>query len=121
LHEDKIKRIKNGLILSCVGDPGGRRTSAAAGDAIVDRAVEKILRDEEANPNIVDFWLYGYDERQYNSFAFRLNVACAALALASSNIIRQRQHGIPGSQKPREVVQAHAANHRRARRTSTKR
>ncbi len=37
-------------------------------------AVEKILRDEEANPNIVDFWPYGYDERQYNSPAFRLNV-----------------------------------------------
>jgi aminopeptidase-like protein len=36
--------------------------------------VEKILREEEADPNIVDFWPYGYDERQYNSPAFRLNV-----------------------------------------------
>ena len=74
-NEDKIKRIKNGLILSCVGDPGGPTYKRSqAGDAIVDRAVEKILRDEEANPNIIDFWPYGYDERQYNSPAFRLNV-----------------------------------------------
>ena len=74
-NEEKIKRIKNGLILSCVGDPGGPTYKRSqAGDAIVDRAVEKILRDEEANPNIVDFWPYGYDERQYNSPAFRLNV-----------------------------------------------
>ncbi|MBL8550265.1 MAG: DUF4910 domain-containing protein [Hyphomonadaceae bacterium] len=72
---DRIKNIHQGLILSCVGDAGGPTYKRSQkGDALIDKAVEKVMRDNSKEPNIVDFWPYGYDERQYNSPAFRLNV-----------------------------------------------
>lgn len=72
---EKAKHIKHGLILSCVGDPGGPTyKKSQRGDAMIDRAVEQVFRETEPDPNILDFWPYGYDERQYCSPAFNLPV-----------------------------------------------
>jgi aminopeptidase-like protein len=65
-------RIKHGLVLSCVGDRGSftyKRTRR--GDAAIDRAAAHVLGPEA---NLIDFFPYGYDERQYNSPGYKLDV-----------------------------------------------
>ena len=76
-HEQEAQRIKHGLVLACVGDPGAptfkrsRRSSAE-----IDRAVALVLRDKEVPFSVRDFSPYGYDERQYCSPGFDLPVGC---------------------------------------------
>ncbi|MBS0386440.1 MAG: DUF4910 domain-containing protein, partial [Proteobacteria bacterium] len=73
LNEAVVPRIKHGLVLSCVGDPGPftyKRTRG--GDARIDRIMARLLREKRAS--VVDFFPYGYDERQYNAPGYGLNV-----------------------------------------------
>jgi aminopeptidase-like protein len=68
-------RIRHGLTLVCLGDDRGftyKRT--LDGRAEIDRAVEHVLRDSGAEHYVIDFFPYGYDERQFNSPGFRLPV-----------------------------------------------
>lgn len=70
-------RIRHGLVLSCVGDPGSSTYKRSRrGDALVDRAVEHVLRTSGAPYAVEDFVPYGYDERQYCSPGFDLPVGC---------------------------------------------
>jgi aminopeptidase-like protein len=72
-NPDAAKRIKHGLVMSCIGDRGGftyKRTRR--GDARIDRVMTRALEGRAAN--IIDFFPYGYDERQYNSPGFDLDV-----------------------------------------------
>jgi len=73
------QRIKHGLTLTCLGDAHPftyKRT--VAGDADIDRAAAHVLRhapgQTDAPHQTIDFFPYGYDERQYNSPGFRLAV-----------------------------------------------
>jgi aminopeptidase-like protein len=74
-HRDVVPRIRAGLTLMCVGSAHPftyKRT--LAGDAEIDRAAEAVLRDRGAGDPLIDFFPYGYDERQYNSPGFRAPV-----------------------------------------------
>jgi len=74
-HRDVVPRIRAGLTLMCVGSAHPftyKRT--LAGDAEIDRAAEAVLRDRGAGDPVIDFFPYGYDERQYNSPGFRAPV-----------------------------------------------
>jgi aminopeptidase-like protein len=74
-NREAARRIRHGLVLSCVGDAGGptyKRTWR--GNAAIDSAMEHVLRHGFAETNVIDFFPYGYDERQYNSPAFRMDV-----------------------------------------------
>lgn len=75
LNEACTGRIRHGLILACVGDPG-RFTykKSRRGMADIDRAVVQVLRDRGCAHTIREFSPYGYDERQYCSPAFNLPV-----------------------------------------------
>jgi aminopeptidase-like protein len=77
LNESVIPRIRHGLVLSCVGDPG-RFTykRSRRGTAEIDRAVEHVLRSAGGEFNVLDFSPYGYDERQYCSPGINLPVGC---------------------------------------------
>ena len=67
--------IKHGLVISCVGDGGGPTYKRSRrGEAPIDRAMSHILRHHWANPSVIDFSPYGYDERQFCSPAFNLPV-----------------------------------------------
>jgi aminopeptidase-like protein len=69
-------RIKHGLTLTCLGDSHPftlKRTFA--GNSEIDRAVSSVLRSSGLPHQSIDFFPYGYDERQYNSPGFRLPVA----------------------------------------------
>jgi len=74
-NEDKIERIKYGLVISMVGDSGGPTYKRSRrGNAKIDRAVVHVLRHSGLTPTIINFFPYGYDERQYCSPGFNLPV-----------------------------------------------
>jgi len=76
-NESRVDRVKAGLVLACVGDPG-RLTykRSRRGDAEVDRAVAHVLATRGGPYEITDFSPYGYDERQFCSPGFDLPVGC---------------------------------------------
>lgn len=76
-NEDKVGRIRHGLVVTCVGD-GGRFTykKSRRGDAEIDRAVEIVLKHAGVPYLVEEFFPYGYDERQYCSPGFNLPVGC---------------------------------------------
>jgi len=77
LNEAILPRIKHGLVLSCLGDPGKfTYKRSRRGDVEIDRAVEYMLTHSESEFNILDFAPYGYDERQYCSPGINLPVGC---------------------------------------------
>jgi aminopeptidase-like protein len=76
-NEDRLDRIRHGLVLACVGDPGGfTYKRSRRGDAEIDRVVAHVLARSGRAHRIVDFTPYGYDERQYCSPGFDLPVGC---------------------------------------------
>ncbi|MGH9970458.1 MAG: DUF4910 domain-containing protein [Pyrinomonadaceae bacterium] len=77
LNEPLVPRVKQGLVLSCVGDPG-RFTykRSRRGNAEIDRVVEFVLRNTGHDFELLDFTPYGYDERQYCSPGINLPVGC---------------------------------------------
>lgn len=77
LNQDRVHRIRHGLVAACLGDPG-RMTykKTRRGDAEIDRAVAHVLQHSGQDHEIMDFFPYGYDERQYGSPGFNLPVGC---------------------------------------------
>ncbi|HET9986327.1 MAG TPA: DUF4910 domain-containing protein [Longimicrobiales bacterium] len=76
-NEDVVARIRHGLVLSCVGDPGPPTYKRSRrGNAVVDRAVRHVLEHSGERFQLLDFVPYGYDERQYCSPGFDLPVGC---------------------------------------------
>jgi aminopeptidase-like protein len=77
LNEDRTRKIRHGLVLTCVGDRGGLTyKKSRQGDAEIDRAAAHVLRHSGEHHEIQEFSPYGYDERQYCSPAFNLAVGC---------------------------------------------
>jgi aminopeptidase-like protein len=74
-NEARSRSIKHGLVVSMLGDGGGPTyKKSRRGDAVIDRAMEHVLRHSGMAPFIEDFSPYGYDERQYCSPGFNLPV-----------------------------------------------
>jgi aminopeptidase-like protein len=74
-NEANAGRIKHGLTVSCVGDGGGPTyKKSRRGNALIDRAMAHVLKHAAHEPNILEFFPYGYDERQYCSPGFNLPV-----------------------------------------------
>ena len=74
-NRDRTARIQAGLTLTCLGDAHPftyKRT--VAGDADVDRAAAHVLARCGTAHQLIDFFPYGYDERQFGSPGFRLPV-----------------------------------------------
>lgn len=76
-NESRVSRIRNGLVLACVGDAGSiTYKRSRRGNAEIDRAAAQVLRDSGAEHKLTDFSPYGYDERQFCSPGFDLAVGC---------------------------------------------
>jgi aminopeptidase-like protein len=74
-NEQNAQRIKHGLVISMVGDGGGPTyKKTRRGNATIDRAMIHVLRHSGLTPTVLDFFPYGYDERQYCSPGFNLPV-----------------------------------------------
>ncbi len=76
-NEGAVARIRHGLVLTCVGDPGGfHYKRSRRGDATIDRAVVRVCADRNLPLTLLPFVPWGYDERQYCSPGFNLSVGC---------------------------------------------
>ena len=68
-------RIRHGLVLTCLGDPGAfTYKKTRLGGALIDRVATHVLNHSGVPHSVEDFIPYGYDERQYNSPGFKLPV-----------------------------------------------
>lgn len=75
LNEEKISRIRHGLVLTGLGDSGKLHyKKSRRGDADIDRAAEHVLRHAPHEYHVLDFSPYGYDERQFCSPGINLPV-----------------------------------------------
>jgi len=77
LNEPKVSKIKHGLVVACIGDSGKftyKKTRQQ--DAEIDNIAAHVLKDSGNDFEIIDFFPYGYDERQYCSPGFDLPVGC---------------------------------------------
>jgi aminopeptidase-like protein len=76
-NEDKLSRIRHGLVLSCLGDAGGMTyKQSRRGNAAIDRIAAHVLKHDATPHRIAPFIPYGYDERQYCSPGLDLPVGC---------------------------------------------
>lgn len=74
-NQDGADRIVHGLVLTGLGDAGSPTYKRSRrGNAVIDRAAEHVLRSSGQPVNVIDFYPYGYDERQYCSPGFNLPV-----------------------------------------------
>jgi aminopeptidase-like protein len=77
LNEKRVSRIKHGLVVACVGDSGKiTYKRSRQSEAEIDKAVIHVLKASANDYEIIDFYPYGYDERQYCSPGFNLPVGC---------------------------------------------
>lgn len=77
LNEAQVANIKHGLVLACVGDAGNPTyKKSRQGNAEIDQAVAHVLKHSGNEHGIIDFFPYGYDERQFCSPGFNLPVGC---------------------------------------------
>jgi aminopeptidase-like protein len=77
LHESQVSSIKNGLVISGVGNSGGLTYKRSRrGDSEIDRIFDHLIRYAGDGSKTIDFFPYGYDERQYCSPGFNLPVGC---------------------------------------------
>ncbi|HLO59722.1 MAG TPA: DUF4910 domain-containing protein [Bacteroidales bacterium] len=74
-NEDKIQKIKYGLVTSLLGiDSVFTYKKSRRGDTRIDRIVEHVLASKGLPFKIIDFIPYGYDERQFCSPGFNMPV-----------------------------------------------
>ena len=75
LNEHKIKNIKHGIVLTLLGDKTKfHYKKSRRGDAEIDRIILRQLKNKFTDFGIIDFYPYGYDERQFCSPGFNLPV-----------------------------------------------
>ncbi|WP_291845957.1 DUF4910 domain-containing protein [Bradyrhizobium sp.] len=75
-NESRLAGIEHGLVLTCLGDPGGFHYKNSRSGAVIDRAVAHVLQHSGHPYQVLPFNPYGYDERQFCSPGFDLPVGC---------------------------------------------
>ena len=74
-NQDRLKNIQSGLVTSLLGDGAGfSYKKSRRGKAEIDRVVEQVLKHGGKPYQLIDFFPYGYDERQFCSPGFNLPV-----------------------------------------------
>jgi aminopeptidase-like protein len=74
-NRETAQRIRHGLTLTCLGDehPFTFKQTVHGGTEL-DRAAALVLAQSGLAHQLIEFFPYGYDERQYNSPGFRIPV-----------------------------------------------
>jgi aminopeptidase-like protein len=76
-NEARVSRICHGFVVAGVGDAGHfTYKKSRRGVAEIDRAFSHVLQQAGDDDAVVDFFPYGYDERQFCSPAFNLPMGC---------------------------------------------
>ncbi len=74
-NRERVALIRGGLTLVCLGDERGLTYKRSfGGGAEIDRAAQLALATSGQPFEAIDFFPYGYDERQFNSPGFRIPV-----------------------------------------------
>jgi aminopeptidase-like protein len=74
-NRERAAHVKHGLTLTCLGDSNPfTYKKTVFGAAEIDRAVAAVLAHSGLPHQSIEFFPYGYDERQYNSPGFRMPV-----------------------------------------------
>ena len=74
-NREKVKNIRHGLVLTLLGDDSPfHYKKSRTGKSEIDNIVESVLRQQTDDFKIIDFYPYGYDERQFSSPGFNLPV-----------------------------------------------
>lgn len=82
LNENKLHKIKHGLVATWVGNADTLTyKKTRQGNAEIDKVVLKILKNSNSQYNILDFFPWGSDERQFCSPAFDLPVGSLTRSL----------------------------------------
>ncbi len=77
INEPNGTKIRHGLVAANLGDPGKfSYKKTRQGNAEIDQAVINALTNSGRDYEVIDFFPYGYDERQYCSPGFNLPVGC---------------------------------------------
>ena len=77
LNEKNSSKIRHGLVVACVGDAGKfNYKKSRLGSAEIDRVAVNALKSSGKEFNVIEFFPFGYDERQYCSPGFNLPVGC---------------------------------------------
>jgi aminopeptidase-like protein len=76
-NEAQVSAIKHGFVVAGVGDKGGfTYKRSRRGNAEIDKVFEHVLRIAGDSSKVVEFYPYGYDERQFCSPGFNLPIGC---------------------------------------------
>lgn len=76
-NETKVSNIKHGLVLTGLGNAGSwTYKKSRRGDAEIDQAMMHVLKYSGKSHTVIEFFPYGYDERQFCSPGFNLPVGC---------------------------------------------
>ena len=76
-NQPKLERVKHGLILSLLGDPGqSTYKRSRQGNAKINQVAEHVLRTSTDPYDIREFTPFGYDERQFCSPGINLAMGC---------------------------------------------
>ena len=76
-NKDSVPNIKHGLVVTGVGDPGPfTYKKSRQGNVEIDRVFGHVLKNSQQEYKTIDFFPFGYDERQYCSPGFNLPVGC---------------------------------------------
>ena len=89
-NEHKLKNIKHGLVLTCIGDSGKfvyKKTRM--GNAEIDNTVIKVLEKSNSDFDVIDFYPWGSDERQFSSPAFNLPVGSLMRSIPNREITKE--------------------------------
>ena len=82
-NEHNIKKIKHGLVATCVGDPGILSYKKSRKDnAEIDQTVIDVLKNSGNDYKVVDYEPIGSDERQFCSPGFNLPVGSLQRTMA---------------------------------------
>ena len=97
-NEDRLHRVKHGLVAACVGDPGPLTYKRSRrGDAAIDRAAGQVVR--AAGGEVRDFTPLGGDERQFCSPGFDLPVGVLSRTpsgrVSRLSLVRRRPRARP--------------------------
>lgn len=107
-NEDKLKNIKAGLVATCIGDAGIKTyKETRSGESLTDKIVERVLIHCGEKYNVVKFFPWGSDERQFCSLGINLPVGSMARSIygydgyhsSADNLSYMSEHGLGDSYK----------------------
>jgi aminopeptidase-like protein len=109
-NREGAARIRHGLTLTCLGDARPLTYKRSfSGTAEIDRAAEHVLGHMDPANEVIDYFPYGYDERQFNSPGFRLAVGALMRGRHGRFPEYHTSADGPGLVEPRALADAYQA------------